>query len=113
MVKCVVCYVVDGCGCVLWILLLVGVVFLLVKEDVLVINVILNGLVCVVVDGVLDLYCMLFFCSQLSDVEIVDVFSFICSSWGNYGGVVKVDDVKILCDCINLVSSNFIVLQMC
>jgi len=110
--KCSSCHALDGRGQRQWIPPLAGATSSLVKEAASSINVTLNGSGRIVANGVPDAYRMPPFRNQLSDKEIADVLSFVRTSWGNQGGVVKEEDVKDLRDRTNPASSDVIILQM-
>ena len=76
------------------------------------VNVILNGAGRLVVDGVPDSYRMTPFRVLLSDEEIVDVASFIRSSWGNDAAAVEVSQVHALREATDPTSDNVILLRI-
>lgn len=112
MAKCSGCHGIDGRGQGQWIPPLAGAASSMANTNVSSINVTLNGSGRVVSAGVPDAYRMPPFRKQLSDQEIADVLTFVRTSWGNRGGVVKSDEVKHLRERTNPASSNVIVLQM-
>ena len=112
MAKCSACHRADGRGQGPWIPPLAGAASSMASEDASSVNAVLNGSARIVADGVPDAYRMPPFRNQLSDEEIAQVLSFVRTSWGNTGGVVKPAEVKALRDRTNPASSDVIILQM-
>jgi mono/diheme cytochrome c family protein len=112
LAKCSACHGAQGGGQGQWIPPLAGALSSMSKESASSINITLNGSDRVVAAGVPDAYRMPPYRSQLSDKEIADVLTFVRGSWGNLGGPVDIDDVKVLREHTNPASSTPIVLQM-
>jgi mono/diheme cytochrome c family protein len=77
-----------------------------------VINVILNGAGRIVTGGVPDSYRMPPARVLLSDQDIVDVATFIRSSWGNKARAVRTDEVRSMRNATDSSSDRVIVLKM-
>jgi len=98
MAKCSFCHGADGRGQGQWVPPLAGAASSLLPDSSSSINVILNGSGRVVAAGVPDSYRMPSYREQLSDKDIMDVLSYVRSSWGNLQSSVTAHDVEKLRD---------------
>lgn len=98
---CFDCYCKDGSGVLGMFLLLVGNFMVVLVNLSMLLYIIFIGWKIVQIVIYLWVYIMFGFV-QLEDCEIVEIFSFVCSSWGNQGLLIDVGQVKKLCQQIEV-----------
>jgi mono/diheme cytochrome c family protein len=93
MQQCMTCHRPDGKGFTPYLPPLAGNPVIQDPSPASLINIVLNGSLVVVVDGMPDAYRMPQYRVLLNDQEIADVVSFVRSSWGNKASPVTAKDV--------------------
>ncbi|MBL8645520.1 MAG: cytochrome c [Rhodospirillaceae bacterium] len=110
--KCEACHVDDGKGQAQFLPPLAGNPALLDKDPSSAINVVLNGSMRLVVDGMPDGYRMPPFRALMNDQEVANVATYIRNSWGNAAPLVTAKEVKAVRDATDFASDKVIVLRM-
>ena len=99
--QCMTCHLADGAGFAPYLPPLAGNPITVDPHPESLINIVLNGTMRIVVDGMPDAYKMPQYRILLSDQEVADVVSFIRTSWGNKAERVtaeKVAEIRKLTD---------------
>ncbi len=110
--RCEACHVDDGKGQAQFLPPLAGNPALLDKDPSSTINVVLNGSMRLVVDGMPDGYRMPPFRALMNDQQVADVVTFVRKGWGNNAGPVTAKQVKEVRDATDFATDKVIVLRM-
>ena len=110
--KCSHCHGIDGKGRGRYLPPLAGAASLIAPEPDSAVNLVLNGALRVVADGVPDSYRMPAYRVQLRDDQIAEVLSFVRKAWGNNGAPVTAQKVGELRERTDPTSDRVILLQM-
>jgi mono/diheme cytochrome c family protein len=109
---CVSCHGFDAQGFTPYMPALAGNPVVLDDDPSSLINLMLNGSIPLVAEGMPDAYRMPQFRQQLSDQEIADVITFIRNSWGNQAPAVTAPQVAKLRKTTDPTSDQVIILKM-
>lgn len=110
--RCEACHVDDGKGQAQFLPPLAGNPALLDKDPSSAINVVLNGSMRLVVNGMPDGYRMPPFRALMNDQQVADVVTFVRNGWGNKAPAVTAMQVKEVRDATDFASDKVIVLRM-
>jgi mono/diheme cytochrome c family protein len=110
--RCEACHVDDGKGQGQFLPPLAGNPALLDKDPSSAINVVLNGSMRLVVDGMPDGYRMPPFRALMNDQQVADVVTFVRKGWGNNAPAVTAKQVKEVRDATDFATDKVIVLRM-
>ncbi len=110
--RCEACHVDDGKGQAEFLPPIAGNQALLDKDPSSAINVVLNGSMRLVVDGMPDGYRMPPFRALMNDQQVANVVTFIRNSWGNKAPPVTAKEVKEVRDATDFATDKVIVLRM-
>jgi alcohol dehydrogenase (quinone), cytochrome c subunit len=110
--QCMTCHLADGAGHAPYLPPLAGNPITVDPHPESLINIVLNGTMRIVVDGMPDAYNMPQYRILLSDQEVADVVSFIRTSWGNKSEKVTAKQVADMRKLTDPVSDQIHILRM-